>query len=314
MSGEQTITRYLLEELSEQERIEFEESYFTDSRLFDRVQKAENDLLDDYARGDLPSSLRRRIEEKYLANPERSERLRFAEALVTRVDVIKTSGPTVTVEPSAWAGFVDRLRGRAPAFPLSFALAALLIFVAGLWLFISTTTRLRQELNEAQTARSLLEQHERELQQQIADKQARTDQLAGELDRLRSEVGTTGTGSKPPRSLVASLILSVGDVRGAETGAPAKLVITAATEQARLQLKLKDKDYPSYDLVLQAADGKQVFKHEGLVSSNKASPTLVVSVPAKWLTDSDYLLVLRGVTRAGDSEDVSKWLIRVEKK
>src|SRR5262249_36563010 len=161
-----------------------------------------------------------------LANPERCERLNFAEALVTRVDEMEISDTATLARPSARIRFLDRFRTPAPAMAFSVALAAILLFASGAWLFVSTTNRLRRELDEAQAARSSLEQHERELEQQVAEERSRADQLARESDRLRD---TRGTGPNTSERLIASLILPIGGARGSDTGPPAKLVITRET-------------------------------------------------------------------------------------
>lgn len=307
------MTRYLLGELSEPERTTLEEKYFSDARFFDQLEKAESDLLDDYARGRLSAPLRQRLEQHYLTHPERRARLRFAEALVTRLDAIEQSDSAAAATPSR-APFLERFRARAPVFAFSAALTALLFLVAGLWFFVNTTNRLRQELSEAQSARTVHEERERELQQQIADEQARADKLASDLDNLRTELQTAGQGAKPPAPLFATLLLTVGGIRGPETGPPATLVIPTGAAQARLQLNLKDTDYPAYTVVLQAAGGNQVFKRERLLPLSKLRPALVLIVPTDKLLAGDYILTLKGVTHAGETEDVSKSLFRVERK
>jgi hypothetical protein len=66
--------------------------------------------------------------------------------------------------------------------------------------------------------------------------------------------------------------------------------------------------------VLLAAGGKQVFKRERLLPLSKLHPSLVLIVPTNKLPDGDYILALKGVTQAGETEDVSKFLFRVERK
>ena len=114
--------------------------------------------------------------------------------------------------------------------------------------------------------------------------------------------------------MLASLILTVTGVRGADTGPPAMLVIPSGAEQARLQLNLRDNDYPAYIVVLQTADGQPVFKREGLRPANKSRPSLAIIVPVNRFSSGDYLLTLKGVNSNGEVEDVSKSLFRVEKK
>jgi len=313
--SEQLITRYLLGELTEPERTTLEESYFNDSRLFEQLQKAETDLLDDYARGRLSSPLRQRLERRYLGHPELRCRLRFAEALVARVDAIQSADASVTV-PLSRSRLFDRLRTRPPALVSYVALAAMLFLVAGVWFLVNSTARLRQELSEAQAARTVNEGRQRDLQRQVADEQARADQLASELDRLRTQRQAAVPGTKSPSSsqLVASLLLVVGGLRSPDSGPPATLTIPPGAAQARLQLRLKENEYPRYTLILQAADGQQAFKREGLLSRSKQHPSLVLFVPTSKLPDGDYLLALKGVTQAGETEDVSKSLFRVKRK
>jgi hypothetical protein len=67
---------YLLGKLSEAERLEFEERLFADDDLEERLQEAEYDLLDDYARGSLPAGEHEAVQRRY---PQ--QRLRVATTL-----------------------------------------------------------------------------------------------------------------------------------------------------------------------------------------------------------------------------------------
>ena len=75
---EQTITRYLLGELTEQEQAALEKSYFKDPLVFNQVLQVESALVDSYARGQLSSEVRERFEQYYLNHPSRRERVEFA--------------------------------------------------------------------------------------------------------------------------------------------------------------------------------------------------------------------------------------------
>src|SRR5438128_12326880 len=99
----QITRRYLLKELSEAEQFAFEEKYFTDSRAFEQVLKTESELVDNYVRGRLSKRTRERFEQSYMAHPRGRERVKFAEALATRVDQIEDTGavkqPVVVTAP-----------------------------------------------------------------------------------------------------------------------------------------------------------------------------------------------------------------------
>lgn len=92
---QERIERYLLGELSPDEQAELEALYFSDSELLDRIDAAEDDLIDDYVRQELSPAQRLRFESHFL-NEKRRERVRTAEALQ------KALHPRVS-QRSAWA-------------------------------------------------------------------------------------------------------------------------------------------------------------------------------------------------------------------
>ena len=77
---QEMIERYLLGELSPDEQAELEALYFSDAELLDRIDAAEDDLIDDYVRRELPAAQRMRFE-SYFLNEKRRERVRMAVAL-----------------------------------------------------------------------------------------------------------------------------------------------------------------------------------------------------------------------------------------
>jgi len=81
--SEQQSIRFLLGELSEEERLAFEERLLVDGELFERVRAEERELLDAWARGELSPAEARRLETHYLASPAGRDKLGFARALQT---------------------------------------------------------------------------------------------------------------------------------------------------------------------------------------------------------------------------------------
>ena len=331
---EQTMTRYLLGELPEGELAALEEKYFTDPQLFQRVVQAEHELVDHYARGRLSPTARARFEQHYLAHPRRRERAKFAEALATKLDQLEGAEASAASRTAA-GSWRRRLLAIWPArrrrLALSAALAALLVMLGGFWL-IGANRRLRGELRETQAQRSRQEQlqreleqrdresqqRRRELEQQVADERARAEHLASELERLRSQPPGLQPKPAPPAGAApafVSLLLTVGGVRGAETGAPATLIIPPGTAQVRLRLGLKEHHYPSYQAVLQAVGGPEIFSRQGLKPRTASRGAgLVLVVPSDKFATGEYILTLRGRSQDGELDDVSKSIIRIEKR
>jgi hypothetical protein len=311
----QFMKRYLLGELSEAEQAALEERYFTDPQVFDEMTEVESDLIDEYVRGRLPARARERFEQFYMAHAKRRERVKFTQALATSIDRVETKAPAPQpVETvSERRGLLESLHRMMMAPVFSLAIVSLLVVAIGGWFFIEAR-RVRQQLSETQTARAIQEERERDLEQQIADERARADQLAAELEQLRNQQPPE---IRPqPAPAFASLLLAVGPgVRGAETGSPAKLVIPAGTKQVRIDLKLKEHDYPSYHVSLQEVGGQEIFSRQNIrPGTTGPGAALTLNLPASRFSTRDYILTLKGATRSGEVEDLSKSLFRVEKK
>jgi hypothetical protein len=314
--SEQIITRYLLGELSAGEQTALEEKYFNDQKLFDRVLQVENDLVDKHARGLLSPETRGRFESHYLAHPTRRERAKFAAALAAKVDQSNAIAvASSTVAESWWSRLVAPMRGMKLVWAYSIIL---LVLAAGAFWFLIEDRRLHQELAKTEAERAMQAQREHELKDQVESEQQRSQQLSAELDRLRAGQQTIQPSPTPTINSApsfVSLALTIGSVRGVDTGPHVTLVIPEGTRQVRIQLNLKDNDYQSYQAMLQPAGAKEIFSRHGLQArTNKSGASLALIIHANKFATGDYILTLKGVTQNGEVEDVSKSLFRVEKK
>lgn len=320
---EQTMKRYLLGELSESEQSALEEQYFTDPQVFNQVLKVESELVDGYARGQLANEVRERFEQSYMAHPARSERAKFAAALATRLNQIEASVTRVeqpTLPSSWWQKLLTSLRGQRSTSRISIALATLLIMLGGgVWIFVESRRHQQKELAQTQAVPETQQLGEREPSQQPADEGKRAEELAAEQERARRspqqipQPTPTPTSNSAPRSVF--LALNVGGVRGGDDTKIPTLVIPPSTTQARLQLNLKENNYPSYLTSLQTIAGAEVFSQRGVKPGRaKTGASFVFMVPTRMLASGDYVLTLRGINPDGEVDDLSKSLFRVDKR
>jgi hypothetical protein len=79
------IREYLLRNLAEADRARFEESYFNDDSLLDRIEAEEDLLVSDYVLGRLTDDDRRRFEQALLATPYYRERVETTTRLRLRL-------------------------------------------------------------------------------------------------------------------------------------------------------------------------------------------------------------------------------------
>jgi hypothetical protein len=109
--------------------------------------------------------------------------------------------------------------------------------------------------------------------------------------------------------------MTVGGTRSAEAGPPATLRLTARTERVSLRLNLSEADYRSYSGVLRRAGGGEVFSWRRVTArAAKSGKTISFLMPARSLTEGDYVLTLKGTRDTGEAEDVSVSLFSVERR
>src|SRR5688500_12967767 len=170
LNSEQLIARYLLGELPEEQQVEIEDRAFSDHDFMANITSVENDLIDEYVRGEMPEIDRRRFESRFLASESRRKRVEFARALAqllpeTRVTERETR--TVSATRSSWRDALAAFfNGLNPAGRVALATVTLLLLLGGAWLITQTLT-FRSQLTRLQ-AQQQSQQHDREtLQQQV---------------------------------------------------------------------------------------------------------------------------------------------------
>src|SRR5215831_457437 len=267
------LTRYLLGQVSTEERAELEDRYLHDDDLFEELAAAENDMIDAYVRGRLAPSEKQQFETYFLCAPERRERVKFAEALVN----------TVTTAPRA-----EELRRGAPTYSggtqftaVRVALVAALAATAiGLFWMAILNWRLHRQLEEARAEHANAQQQAQKLQQQIeALQNAHTGQ-----DQMEEAAS--------PGSAIVSLTLATDLPRN--WGQPNTLYLSPGISRVRLLIKQNLDQHLPYTAVLETAEGRRVWQKPGLEARPVRGGGQVVTaeVPPAVLRRGDYVLRL----------------------
>lgn len=292
------IHRYLLGRMTEAERADLETRYFEDDEVFARIQERENDLIDDYRRGRLSAEDRAQFERLFLQHPERRAHMKFVEALA---DSVNPAAPA----PPAWRA---RLRALLPQFdsPLAFAAAAAMVLLAigSVWLLLETR-RLRAALDEARTAREADQRRADEAQRQLAGVQERNDALTAQMEQLRAQLPTP---AQRPAGIV-SLLLTAAGIRSGGDRAP-EVALGAEARQVALRIRIRPGPYARYQASIQEVGGREIWTQNNLLARGSI---VELSVPAARLAAGDYLVLLSGVTAAGETEEIAQPFFRVRK-
>jgi hypothetical protein len=328
--NDELIVGYLLGDLPEEKQSEIEDRAFQDEQYLQNILAAESDLIDEYVRGGLSDSARRQFEGRFLASAERRRKVEFARALASvalEFAVIENNiRPASARAPLSRANALSVfLRGLNLAARFSLATAALLIMIGGSWL-VAERLRLRAELSELRREQQSRERQQQALQQQIADEQARREDLSAQLQREREQrersqqlVGELqreleASATQPAQPAVVSLALWPGISRS--DGARPKLILPQASRRVRIQIGVEPGDeYSSFRAELRAPGGQPIWTQHSLSARRvRAGRAVVLNLPASILKAGEHELVLKGVTGEGKTEEVGYHYFDVVKK
>lgn len=322
VGNEKLISRYLLGELPEEQQVEIEDRAFSDQDYLATITTVENDLIDEYVRGELSATDRQRFESRFLASAERRKRVEFAKALRTAFSESKAPEKKTVETATAWSwreSLYAFVNGLNPAARLAFAAAAILV-VAGAALLFVETLRLRRQVTQLQAEK----QAGQNLQQSLEAERKRNEDLNARLDQekqqreqtdesLRQLTETPEAKNPAPLPVIASLTLLPGLSRGG--GQRPALDLSNDARLVRLQIGIDpEEQYKSFAVELRTLAGRQVWNRENLAArTRRGSRAVGLTLPATVLKSGEYELRLRGMTESGGSEDVGFYYFNVRK-
>jgi hypothetical protein len=313
------MTRYLMAEMSEEERSEFEDRFLEDSDLFEALIAAEDEMMRAYVRGGGSEAERAAFARRFLATPEGRQRVALARSLMNYVSSrppasigqgVATPSDAGTTEPSS-VDHGDRKPQRRPWFaaiaravarPAPWAAAALVLFIAGgVWSAVRAL-RLRAEFEQAQAQLASGLRRERELRDQVADLNTQLQQQAQKIEHLSS--------------LGATILLFSPEFRLVRHSGPQRpLVISPGFSAVLLQPVLQTSKHASYGALLETAEGRPVWRQTGLKSwpIPGGAHGLGLIVPAEIFESRNYVLKVSGRKADGTMEEVDSYAFRVIK-
>ncbi len=324
LNNEMLIGRYLLGELSEEQQVEIEDRAFEDKDYLASITAVENDLIDEYVRGELSGAQRQRFEKRFLASAERRKRVEFARALAGVMSEQAVPKKIVVQETKSWS-WMDSIyafiNGLTPAARMAFVSAVPLLLIGAGYLSIETL-RLRRELTELraqnqsqQNSQQQALEVERHRNQELNAQLNQEKQQREQTDESLRELSEAGDAVNPaPRPVIASLTLLPGLSRGGDN--KPNLVLPDDARLVRLQIGIDPEEpYKNFNVELLTLAGRQVWTREKLNARNRRGARAVgLTLPATALKSGDYELRLRGVTESGAAEDVGFYYFNVRKR
>ena len=126
---------YLLGDMPEPARDGFEERLFLDEDLSFLLDAAENDLVDEYVRGELSAEQIKKFEQNFLLAESRCEKLHVATILQAKVFAEQSAAVAAVPQVSVWERLLEIFRVPRLAWAGGLAAIALSFLIGGFWLF-----------------------------------------------------------------------------------------------------------------------------------------------------------------------------------
>lgn len=260
------IPRYLLGELTEEEREDFERDFFDGDDLAAEVLAAEEKLMEDYVSGILDPGRRRQFENLYLSNPAHREELKLHESLRTLSGAARTTGrPSPAVRKWAVAG-----------------LAACIAFLAlGLLLLFRENHQLQNDIRNVQAS-------QKELTRQALPA---TPNQPAPVQAPAVEIPKDAAGATVPA------ILLLPGIR--EAGAATPVLHVPSSAPAYLLMADVGSSGGSYHALIETVEGSVLYEAGPLrgIPGRNGHSRLQLALSHAQLEAGDYILVLRNGTR-----------------
>jgi hypothetical protein len=317
------LIQYLLGELPEEEQNLLEEQYLSDDDSHERLLMAEDELIEEYARGEMEDSRRERFERYFLSSPRRQKKLRFARTVMLYTDEVrqpKRSATDKRLSASLWETLPALFQPQRFAWQISLGFMAALLVAVGIWSFIKID-RLQKQICEIQARQDSpptpSDQNEK-LERQITSERKRAQELTAQLERERDlreqlEKDLTNRSTAPAAILPFLFSLSPISVRSGDEASTFQIPTGAARVQ--IELVVEEGDYKRFEASVKLVDGNEIWKQSRLpIKSRSGTKFIELTLPAKILTEGDYLIKLQGLNNDGSLEDAEDYSFTIRKR
>jgi anti-sigma factor RsiW len=269
-ANDDALVQYLLGRLPEKERLELQARLFKDDDLDEELLATTDDLVCAYLAGELPEEDRARFETHFLARPENREHLALMKDLLAASERVSAEDITVVKARPAPVHRALRWTLAAAAAVVAFALAAQMI-------------SRRPDLGHQQAA---------------ATRPPAAPAMVSAPTRPESPMPHV-----PPPPAVRVVRLA------GKSGSRVNVRLAPSTRVVRAELSV-DEESLSFDAAVLTADGKAVWRAEGLAPSAPGRP-LVLEVPADVFASGQYAVRVEGEPLRDTAAQIREYRLQV---
>lgn len=306
----QMFIAYILGTMVEADQLALTERYFADDELFDQLLVVENDLLDQYVRGQLSPEERHGFERYLHCLPDSRHKIGVATALMKVISVEQPPAATLPEPTSWWRSILTLAQNQQLLLLYSLAAVFMVSATTVIWLVIYSkqlsreNEQLRAKMTEIAAEQQALEQHTKTFKQQNATQQAQIGQLQKDLEQEQQRSQAQARQIARLQGLSSPLISLELTAASRDPSIPDKLYLTPGTKFVSLIAPLGDrKNYTGYRAVVQTTEGKLVWEKRS-TQSPPIGKTIALRLAASQLPPASYKLTL--VLRTYDGLDIAR--------
>lgn len=310
------VISYLLGDLPDAERDRFEERLFLDEDLSFSLDAAENDLVDEYIRGELSGEQVVKFEQNFLLAKSRCEKLQVATILQAKVFDEKSVAVAAAPPTSAWERLSEIFRVPRLGWASGLAAIALFVLIGGFWLLRSRENNqlvkvgnVNQNLSIEPSKQMTIEiSPNSNTSQNVEQKSANANEKPKPPPTPSPEIGAP----KPPKPPTIYAFNLLPPMRSGE-----RPTLTVPTEAQTVRLRVEhnnSKEYIKYRVEIRDSGGDLIWSREVGVTGKTLRKPLTLDVRGGALVSGGYELTLSGVTADAQLEEINFYNFTVRKK
>lgn len=307
-TNEAVYRRFLLGEMTQEERETLEAEFLADADIFDEICVAEDELVEAYIRGMLDLESKRKFETHYLKTKKGAEKLAFTRSILENLQKGKNEIRTEE-NSSVWKSLVAFFTTPKLAFGAGFALL-LITFTSWFLLKKPNETEIVKNATPTPSVETETNLNAQTNQNSVVEILINTSNK--EIVNTNSELKPTPKPTEAPKekAFVPNPVLALfaGTVRG--NGKTNSVTIPKDAKGLNLQLNIESRDYKIYRAEIVDQDGNSIFK-SGKISAQ--GTRLNTSIPSAKLKKGDYIVKVYGINTENVEESVADFQFRVNK-
>ncbi len=307
---------YLLGDMPDAERDGFEERLFLDEDLSFSLDAAENDLVDEYVRGELSGEEVIKFERNFTLAASRREKLQAAKVLQAKLFDEKSAAIVAAPQVSIW----ERLSGifGVPRLAWAGSLAVIILFflIGGFWLLRNTQDKQFAEVG-SENQNVLIESNKQPTIETLpnANTAQNTEQKpANANEQIKPKL------SPPPESVAPKIVkqptvYAFTLLPPMRSGARPTLVVPPDAQTVRLRVEHNNaREFIKYRAEIRDSSGDLIWSREIAVNGKTLQKPIILDVRSGALAAGSYELTLSGVTSDAQFEEVNFYNFTVRKK